>query len=192
MKTTLPFFLLVPLLAFAARSGQAQQMAQYSQYMNNNYLLNPAVAGTEDYIDVKLSYRAQWTGIEGAPRTYYASVNSSLGDLRTQSKRTLRDWQGGFHALGAIVYSDVTGPTSRTGLYGSYTYNLAAPYAWRWACRWGCSSLPWMARSFSFTAVRWQPARPPGCPMPRWALGCIAPISTLGYHQHKYLEINWI
>jgi type IX secretion system PorP/SprF family membrane protein len=117
------FFLL--LAAGAARPGQAQQLAQYSQYMNNNYILNPAVAGTEDFIDLKFSYRTQWTGLEGAPKTYYASVNSSLGSLRTQSKRTLHDWQSGFHAVGAIVYSDVTGPTSRSGIYGSYTYNLA-------------------------------------------------------------------
>lgn len=125
MKTTLRGLLLLGLLAGLARPGQAQQMAQYSQYMNNNYLLNPAVAGTEDYIDVKFSYRTQWTGLDGAPKTYYASINSSLGSRRTQSRRTLRDWQSGFHALGAIVYSDVTGPTSRTGIYGSYTYNLA-------------------------------------------------------------------
>ena len=126
VKKNLRWFLFFLLLAAgAARPGQAQQMAQYSQYMNNNYLLNPGVAGTEDYIDVKFSYRTQWTGLEGAPRTYYASINSSLGSLRTQPKRTLHDWRTGFHALGAIVYSDVTGPTSRTGLYGSYTYNLA-------------------------------------------------------------------
>jgi type IX secretion system PorP/SprF family membrane protein len=117
------FFLL--LAAGAARPGQAQQLAQYSQYMNNNYILNPAVAGTEDFIDLKFSYRTQWTGLEGAPKTYYASVNSSLGSLRSQPKRTLHDWQSGFHAVGAIVYNDVTGPTSRSGIYGSYTYNLA-------------------------------------------------------------------
>jgi type IX secretion system PorP/SprF family membrane protein len=125
VKKYLRGLLFLLLVAGAARPGHAQQLAQYSQYMNNNYLLNPAVAGTEDYIDLKFSYRTQWAGLEGAPKTYYASVNSSLGRLRTQSKRTLHDWKGGFHALGAIVYSDVTGPTSRTGFYGSYTYNLA-------------------------------------------------------------------
>ena len=108
-------------------------MAQYSQYMNNNYLLNPAVAGTEDYIDVKLSYRTQWTGIEGAPKTYYASVNSSLGRLRTQSKRTLHDWSRSFHAIGGLVYRDETGPIARTALYGSYTYNLALTRSMRLA-----------------------------------------------------------
>lgn len=124
-KNLLGFLCCLLVAAGAARPGQAQQLAQYSQYMNNNYILNPAVAGTEDFIDLKFSYRTQWTGLEGAPKTYYASVNSSLGSLRTQAKRTKHDWQSGFHALGAIVYSDVTGPTSRSGIYGSYTYNLA-------------------------------------------------------------------
>jgi type IX secretion system PorP/SprF family membrane protein len=125
VKKYLPALLACGLALGLARQGHAQQLAQYSQYMNNNYILNPAVAGTEDYIDLKFSYRTQWTGIEGAPKTYYASVNSSLGRLQTQSKRTLHDWSRGFHALGAIVYSDVTGPTRRTGAYGSYTYNLS-------------------------------------------------------------------
>jgi type IX secretion system PorP/SprF family membrane protein len=125
VKKYLPALLVGGLALGLAHQGHAQQLAQYSQYMNNNYILNPAVAGTEDYIDLKFSYRTQWTGIEGAPKTYYASVNSSLGRLQTQSKRTLHDWSRGFHALGAIVYSDVTGPTRRTGAYGSYTYNLS-------------------------------------------------------------------
>lgn len=113
------------LAARAAGPALAQQQTQHSQYMNNNYLLNPAVAGTEDYIDAKFSSRLQWTGLEGSPNTYYASVHSSLGKWRTQPKRTLHDRHRGFHALGGIAYNDVTGPTSRAGLYGSYAYNLA-------------------------------------------------------------------
>lgn len=125
MKNLSGFAFALLLAIGIGRAGHAQQLAQYSQYMNNNYILNPAVAGTEDFIDLKFSYRAQWAGLEGAPRTYYASANSSLGSLRSQSKRTKHDWSRGFHAVGGIVYSDVTGPTSRTGIYGSYTYNLA-------------------------------------------------------------------
>ena len=123
MKKNLPLVLLLLLLAGLGRPAWAQQQAQYSQYMNNNYILNPGVAGTEDYIDVKFSYRTQWTGLDGAPRTYYASINSSIGKWRTTPKRTLRDRHRGFHSLGAIVYNDVTGPTSRAGAYGSYAYN---------------------------------------------------------------------
>jgi type IX secretion system PorP/SprF family membrane protein len=115
--------LLLPLL-LAAAPAWAQQQAQYSQYMNNNYILNPGATGVEDYIDVKFSYRTQWTGLEGAPKTYYASASSSLGKWRSTSKRTLRDLRRPFHALGGIVYRDETGPTSRTGAYASYAYNL--------------------------------------------------------------------
>ncbi|MFD1468855.1 type IX secretion system membrane protein PorP/SprF [Hymenobacter caeli] len=124
MKRTLPLLLLSLLLLLAAAPARAQQQAQYSQYMNNNSLLNPGATGVEDYIDVKLSYRTQWVGLEGAPKTYYASISSSLGKWRSTSKRTIRDRHRPFHALGALVYNDVTGPTSRTGVYGSYAVNL--------------------------------------------------------------------
>lgn len=115
--------LLLPLL-LAAAPALAQQEAQYSQYMNNNYLLNPGATGVEDYIDVKLSYRTQWVGLEGAPRTYYASINSSLGKWRTTDKRTRRDLRRPFHAIGGYVYRDETGPISRTSGYVSYAYNV--------------------------------------------------------------------
>src|SRR3982751_6784723 len=113
MKRALPLLLLL-LLLLASTRAQAQQQAQYSQYMNNNYILNPGATGVEDYIDVKFSYRTQWTGLEGAPKTYYASITSSLGKWRTTDKRTMRDRRRPFHAIGGLVYNDVTGPTSRT------------------------------------------------------------------------------
>jgi type IX secretion system PorP/SprF family membrane protein len=112
-------------LLLAAVPVLAQQQAQYSQYMNNNYILNPGATGVEDYIDLKASYRTQWTGLEGAPRTYYLSGSSSLAPWRgTNGKHPLRNRQRPFHAIGGLVYNDVTGPTSRTSLYGSYAYNL--------------------------------------------------------------------
>lgn len=123
MKRILLLWLL-PLLLSATAPARAQQQAQYSQYMQNNYLLNPGATGVEDYIDVKFSYRTQWTGLEGAPKTYYASINSSLGKWRSTTKRTIRDRHRPFHAVGALLYNDVTGPTSRLGAYGSYAVNL--------------------------------------------------------------------
>jgi type IX secretion system PorP/SprF family membrane protein len=123
MKRTLPL-LLLSLLLLATGPALAQQMAQYSQYMNNNYLLNPGATGVEDYIDVKFSYRTQWVGLEGAPKTYYASISTSLGKWRSTPKRTIQDRRRPFHAVGGLVYSDVTGPTSRTSVYGSYAYNM--------------------------------------------------------------------
>lgn len=104
------------------RPVAAQQLAQLSQYMNNNFLLNPAVAGTYDYVDVKFSHRTQWVGLEGAPRTYYATMHSALTPPR---RRTLRQRRGKFNGIGGLLYADVTGPTSRTGAYFSFAHNVA-------------------------------------------------------------------
>ena len=57
----------------------AQQRPQYSQYMLNNYLLNPALTGIEDYADVRFGHRQQWVGLEGAPVTYYVSAHMPVG-----------------------------------------------------------------------------------------------------------------
>jgi hypothetical protein len=37
----------------------AQQRPQYTQYVFNSFLLNPAVAGIENYVDLKAGYRSQ-------------------------------------------------------------------------------------------------------------------------------------
>ena len=68
-----------------AAFGQAKPF--YTQYVLNNYILNPAITGIENYTDVKLSYRNQWAGINGAPVTAYFSIHGPLGkrDLRTNA-----------------------------------------------------------------------------------------------------------
>src|SRR5438445_11328543 len=66
------------LIGFHFTAG-AQQKPQYTQYVFNNFLLNPAVSGIENYIDVKAGYRSQWTGLQGAPVTNYVTINAPLG-----------------------------------------------------------------------------------------------------------------
>ena len=58
----------------------AQQKPQYTQYVFNNFLLNPALSGIENYTDVKLGYRSQWTGLQGAPVTTFFTINTPIGD----------------------------------------------------------------------------------------------------------------
>lgn len=89
---------------------KAQQVPQYAQYMLNDYILNPAVSGIYDYYDVKSNNRYQWVGVTDAPRTYILSVH---GPHRKHNM-----------GFGGSVYSDVTGPTSRTGAYLSYAYHV--------------------------------------------------------------------
>ncbi|MTG98710.1 type IX secretion system membrane protein PorP/SprF [Myroides albus] len=57
----------------------AQQDPQYTQYMYNHAVINPAYVGTVDYLTIYGQYRSQWVGLEGAPKTSNFSLNSPLG-----------------------------------------------------------------------------------------------------------------
>ena len=41
-------------------SMYAQQLPQITQYMNNNYAINPAIAGMYDYYQVNTTIKNQW------------------------------------------------------------------------------------------------------------------------------------
>lgn len=118
-------------------NGQAKP--SYTQYILNNYILNPAVAGIENYTDVKLSYRNQWTGIEGAPVTAYFSIHAPIGksDLRTSATsmpvrgvnpRGKDYWDqysapAPHHGIGAVVLNDRAGYLDRWSIYATYAYH---------------------------------------------------------------------
>ena len=53
---------------------QAQQLPQLSQFMLNDFAVNPAIAGMNDYYQIKTSVRNQWVGIEDAPKTTLLSI----------------------------------------------------------------------------------------------------------------------
>ncbi len=89
---------------------KAQQLQHYSQYMFNDYVFNPAISGIHKYFQAKSNNRYQWAGIVDAPRTYILSV---YGPHATHDM-----------GYGGYIFSDVTGPTSRMGVYLSYGYNI--------------------------------------------------------------------
>jgi hypothetical protein len=62
-------FRIIIVLMFVCEVLKAQQKPQYTQYILNNYIINPAVTGIENYIDVKAATRQQWTGLQNAPQT---------------------------------------------------------------------------------------------------------------------------
>lgn len=103
-------FIYILFFVVIANMSYSQQLPMYSQYMLNDFAYNPAIAGTKDYFQVKSNNRYQWIGITDAPRTYILSV---YGPHRSKDM-----------GFGGMIFNDVTGPTSRTGLYGSYAYNV--------------------------------------------------------------------
>jgi type IX secretion system PorP/SprF family membrane protein len=140
-KTTLIILLVIASVA----ATKAQQRMQYSQYLLNGFLLNPAVGGAERYIDIKAGFSQQWVGFEGAPRGLYLSMNkgifppSSSGRRVTSLPSRTRMEQkptemlvpgiGGttsnFHmGLGATLFSERTGPISYNGLSGAFSGHI--------------------------------------------------------------------
>lgn len=113
--------ILVLISSFFALSVVAQQQEHYSMYMMNNYLVNPAEGGTEEFVDLKLGYRTQWVGLEGAPRTFYISGHTPLGK-RESTIEGLK--QMPFHGVGGAVISDAIGPHSILTAKASYAYHL--------------------------------------------------------------------
>src|SRR5436190_254408 len=74
-RLLLSIFVFLITLQFAI----AQQKPQYTQYVLNNLLINPATTGIENYIDLKAGYRSQWTGLQGAPVTSYITGSVPFG-----------------------------------------------------------------------------------------------------------------
>lgn len=98
-----------------------QQQFHFSQYMINPYVLNPATGGTSDALDIKLGYRSQWQGFEGAPVSYYVSAHTPL-KIKSKPDPTKKFMP--FHSVGGFVYQDQAGPLKRLSALASYGYNL--------------------------------------------------------------------
>lgn len=88
----------------------AQQLPHYTQYLLNDYVMNPAVGGAKPYWEAKSNNRYQWVGITDAPRTYILSVQGPTTNRKM--------------GIGGHLYTDITGPTRRTGAQISYSYHL--------------------------------------------------------------------
>lgn len=114
------FFQIVLLASvfFASFSGvQAQQDAQFSQYMFNQQYLNPAVVGLDtNFIHTGLIFRQQWLGYKatfddgGAPSSTVLSINAPIKRARS--------------GIGLHLVYDVIGPVTNTEIQLSYAYHL--------------------------------------------------------------------
>ncbi|WP_157299484.1 PorP/SprF family type IX secretion system membrane protein [Chitinophaga oryziterrae] len=98
------------LLFMAVGQAQAQQTVQFSQYVFNGLSVNPAYAGYKEQMYASATYRHQWTGIPGAPRTGGISVDGPTRENRV--------------GLGVQLMADFMGPQQAYSLYGSYAYRI--------------------------------------------------------------------
>lgn len=107
MKLILSLFFSIVILPF---SVYGQQHPLFSHYMFNGLYINPAYAGSKEFVSTTLIARKQWTGFEGAPSTQIASLHAPLNNEKV--------------GLGVVIANDKIGITNQTDFYGSYAYHL--------------------------------------------------------------------
>ncbi len=89
--------------------GFAQQDPQYTQYMYNMNVVNPAYAGSRETLSIGLLGRQQWTGLNGAPETFTVSLHAPIAKSV---------------GLGLSFIADEYGPIKEQNIYGDFSYTL--------------------------------------------------------------------
>ena len=131
---------LIALLLVLGFCSFAQQKPQYTQYVFNNYLLNPAISGIENYADVKVGFRKQWAGIDNAPQTSFITAHWNLGSEYLwrnalslpdkgddpMSRNYMQNYTSSpaHHGMGVTAVYDEVGPLSRLDANLTYAYHL--------------------------------------------------------------------
>lgn len=100
--------LLIPI--FIASFGYAQQEPMYTQYILNQSIINPALAGETNYINIFVLSRHQWLGIEGAPSTQVLGADLPINKSNA--------------GFGTVIISDRLGPIMNNVWYFDYSYRL--------------------------------------------------------------------
>jgi len=132
---------LLAVLLCLSHAAQAQQSFRFSQYFQNAVTFNPAVSGSEDFVDLKVGYRQRLSGMSDAPQTYFISAhapiekkqknysfqNNSLrisnpniyDELALSRRPALQNFS---HGVGGYIVSDMQGIFQQTS--GFLTYAL--------------------------------------------------------------------
>jgi type IX secretion system PorP/SprF family membrane protein len=92
-------------------NSNAQQDPQYTQYMYNMNVINPAYAGSTEGLAVGALYRSQWVGLDGGPQTMTFAIHSPIGEKV---------------GLGLSLIADEIGPVKETNAYVDFSYTIPA------------------------------------------------------------------
>jgi type IX secretion system PorP/SprF family membrane protein len=105
MRTKLVLFLLL-----LSGLASAQQDAQFTQYMYNTININPAYAGSRESMSIFALHRTQWVGLDGAPVTNTASINTPIS--------------GSNVGLGVSIVNDRIGPSDENNIAVDISYSI--------------------------------------------------------------------
>lgn len=91
--------------------GWAQQDPQYTQYMYNMSVVNPAYATEGEDISAGVLYRTQWVGMVGAPKTGSFFIHLPL--------------QENIQVGGSVINDKIGNVVNETNVYADFAYILS-------------------------------------------------------------------
>jgi type IX secretion system PorP/SprF family membrane protein len=109
MKKILSIPLMLLCVLLCSKEANAQQDPQYTQFMYNMNVVNPAYAGSKESISFTSLYRTQWAALDGAPTTITFSGHGPLNDKV---------------GLGLSAVKDELGPVKETNVFADFSYTL--------------------------------------------------------------------
>jgi type IX secretion system PorP/SprF family membrane protein len=95
---------------FICSNAMAQQVFKISQFMEHNFIHNPAASGATDVTTAGAVFRSQWSGISGSPTTTLV-----FADKYFEAQKA---------GVGVVLYTDKTGATSRSGGDINFSYSV--------------------------------------------------------------------
>jgi type IX secretion system PorP/SprF family membrane protein len=101
---------LIALLMVLVSSVSAQQRVQFTQYMFNGLVINPAYAGADEALSMTFIQRSQWAGVENAPETQTLSAHTLFGQRHI--------------GLGLTIINDKIGVHKNLNALTTYAYHL--------------------------------------------------------------------
>ena len=132
-STSRKIWLKIALILCISLSTHSQQIPNYTQYLYNMQILNPAYVGSRAELSMSLLSRQQWVGVPGAPVTRTFSINGRTHDGIGIGATVVNDKIGLSESTNVNIdasYTIVTSQYSRLsfGLKGgitSYSNNFA-------------------------------------------------------------------
>ncbi len=102
--------LVVLFIVISALPGKAQQKVQFTQYMFNGLVINPAYAGADEALSLTFIQRKQWANIENSPSTQSLSAHTLFKKRR--------------FGLGLTFVNDRIGVHKNLSALTNYAYHL--------------------------------------------------------------------
>lgn len=106
---------IISIFLLGSMTAFGQQDPQYTQYMYNTQVINPAYVGLQENMSFGLLYRTQWMGVHGAPKTLTFTGTKPLG---------MRENMG----IGLSVVHDEIGIENQSNITIDFSYGIHLNY----------------------------------------------------------------